>query len=294
MDPLAQKAAFAKLHPVSWLELALRWVRILYAFTKSDYKTVVFPVLYYALMATPEIRYYKIPSLILWIWTHLLQFTAANQMFSCEEDSHNKPYRPIPAGLITTTTTRLLRWILLPACLLLSWSCDVLYPGVSLAAAFMAYNEFGLGDYWYSKNVLNAIGLVSWNVGAASIACAGAAPQNEDAWIAPFISIALIASTIHIQDFRDVVGDELRGRETFPVLMPEFSRRASFLLLIGWSLGLSRFWNLDDTTTCVFVIFGSIIGLRVMYKRKEEEDKVSLRLYMIWLCVGQTLPFSHY
>lgn len=107
------------------------------------------------------------------VWLFLLQFNAANQMFNSDEDALNKPYRPIPAGLITVENTRILRWALVPVCLGLSWACDVLYPGLSLSAAFIVYNELGLGDYWFTKNFLNAVGLVSWDIGAAKIACGG-------------------------------------------------------------------------------------------------------------------------
>lgn len=94
-------------------------------------------------------------------------------MFSPQEDAENKPYRPIPAGLITVKATRVLRWSLFPLCLGVSWACGVIYPGISLSLAFIVYNELGLDSYWYTKNFLNAIGIVSWNVGAANIAGAG-------------------------------------------------------------------------------------------------------------------------
>jgi 4-hydroxybenzoate polyprenyltransferase len=107
------------------------------------------------------------------VWLFLLQFNAANQMFTMEEDALNKPYRPIPAGLITIGKAKVLRWGLVPLCLGLSWIFEVIYLGLSLSVAFILYNECGLDRYWFTKNALNAIGLVSWNVGAASIACGG-------------------------------------------------------------------------------------------------------------------------
>lgn len=124
-------------------------------------------------MAAPTISFASLPRLALWVWLYLLQFNAANQMFSPDEDAMNKPYRPIPAGLISVDATRILRWVLVPVCLALSLAYDVFYPGLSLALAFVVYNELGLDSYWYTKNFLNAVGLVSWNIGAARIASAG-------------------------------------------------------------------------------------------------------------------------
>lgn len=90
-------------------------------------------------------------------------------MYGVEEDTINKPYRPIPAGLMTVRGTKILRWALVQICLALSVAFDVVYPGVSLTLSFVVYNELGLDNAWYSKNFLNAVGLVSWNVGAARI-----------------------------------------------------------------------------------------------------------------------------
>lgn len=100
----------------------------------------------------------------------LLQFCAANQVLSPQEDALNKPYRPIPAGLISQPACRVLRWFLIPFCMALSYRYDVIWPGISLTVSFFIYNEGGLDSYWFTKNFLNGWGLVSWNIGAAKIA----------------------------------------------------------------------------------------------------------------------------
>ncbi|KAJ6481217.1 UbiA prenyltransferase family [Mycena vitilis] len=252
-------------------------------FTRSDYKTIFFPVIFYGLAATPKILFGRLPLLALWVWLHLLQFCTANQMFSRQEDSINKPYRPIPAGLISVRNTKILRWILVPACLSLSWTCDVLYPGISLAVAFGLYNEFGLDSVFYTKNVLNAIGIVSWNVGAAKIAGAGFHEPGSIQYIAPYICTFLIATTIHVQDFRDEAGDRQQGRRTFPVLLPALSRQVTFVLMSGWSFGLAAFWarSFAPVPMTIFVLTGTYIGVRVLTQRTEPEDKVTLRFYMV-------------
>lgn len=243
----------------------------------------------------------RLPHLAVWVWLHLLQFCAANQALSPEEDALNKPYRPIPAGLISIRGARVLRWLLVPVCLALSWALDVIHPGISLAISFIVYNELGLDSYWYTKNFLNAVGLVSWNIGAAKIACAGTlSPQlspnllsltgsiqtenvslDQRAWFAPYVSTLLIATTIHIQDFRDEAGDRKQGRVTFPVVMPEFSRRMTFLIVAVWSFGLASYWNLSSVASPWFVTLGMYVALRVLQQRTEHEDKVSLRIYMV-------------
>ncbi|KAJ7160989.1 UbiA prenyltransferase family-domain-containing protein [Mycena filopes] len=273
-----------------WFWHVLKCAYISYAFTKSDYKTVVLPVIFYGLMAARTVQRAQILPLIFWVWIHLLQFNMANQMSNSEEDSLNKPYRPIPSGLITAQKTRILRWILMPVCLGISWSYNVFSAGISLTLAFIAYNEFGLDNYWYTKNFLNAIGLVSWNVGATTII--SGAESMQGTWLAPWISIALISSTIHIQDFRDVVGDKQQGRTTFPVVMPEFSRLASSIIILVWSVILPVYCNPNIPAAVLLVFCGLAISLRLMYKRDEADDKISLRVYMFWLTVAQTMPLS--
>ena len=128
----------------------------------------------YGLLAAPRLSLIRLPQLVAWVWLYLLQFCAANQGYSTEEDALNKPYRPIPAGHISVGATVVLRWLLVPVCLGLSFAYDIMYPGLSLTIAFVVYNEFGFDSAWYTKNFLNAVGLVSWNIGAAKIAGGGA------------------------------------------------------------------------------------------------------------------------
>ncbi|KAJ8074208.1 hypothetical protein PM082_012500 [Marasmius tenuissimus] len=269
-------------------------VHIAFAFTMSDMKTIIIPVMCYGLMSAPSMPgLHVVIHLLVWIWLYLLQFCAANQMYSPDEDGMNKPYRPIPSGLMTTKSTYKLRWALVPICLWLSWKNGVLIPGIVLTLAFMAYNEGGLDSQWYSKNFLNAVGIVSWDVGASIIAAGAGQPDLNDIsfWIVPLFSVGLIWTTIHVQDFRDEVGDRLQGRTTFPTLLPEGSRYITFIVINSWTAALGCFWNLSMPGYCLFLTFGCYLSLRIFFQRSEDEDKVTLRVYMIWLTIARTLPY---
>jgi hypothetical protein len=119
--------------------------------------------------------------------------------------------------------------------------------------------------------------------------------------VAPFISVAVIWSTIHVQvsnrvfiaisganaetypqDFRDEAGDRMQGRITLPTFLPVASRYLTLFLLIAWSIGLGLFWQLNETALASFVIFGVYLSLRIFLQRSEAEDKVSLRIYMVY------------
>lgn len=111
----------------------------------------------------------------------------------------------------------------------------------------------------------------------------GLVSPGGNQWLAPYISTVLIATTIHVQDFRDEAGDRQQGRITFPVVMPEVSRRMTLVLMAAWSFGLAVFWGngLSVIISASFVGLGLYIAIRVMLQRTEPEDKVTLQLYMV-------------
>jgi len=107
---------------------------------------------------------------VLWTWLHLLQFCVSNQSQNPEEDVLNKPWRPIPSGIVSVLNARILRWILLPLCLSLSMSLEALWQSTSLAMGFIVYNELHIDSHWLMRNACNAWGYASFNAGASAIA----------------------------------------------------------------------------------------------------------------------------
>ncbi len=263
--------------------------------------------MFYAYMsAKPSLYSLKVPRAAFWLWIHLFQFCVANQVLSPEEDALNKPYRPIPSKLISVPAARALRWSLAPVCLGLSWAYGLLNNGVGLTLAFALYNEFGLDSYWLSKNLLNAVGSVLWNVGAAKIASGGncflcglylfinsrflnrvglsnSLINHHNSWMAPYVVALIVTTTSHIQDFRDEAGDLKQGRLTLPILMPKFSRAITPLVLTSWSFGLAHLWLLElrGTASLLFIALGLFTGGRIFLYRSEEEDKFSYRCYLV-------------
>jgi 4-hydroxybenzoate polyprenyltransferase len=105
-----------------------------------------------------------------WTWLHLLQFCVSNQSQDPEEDALNKPWRPIPSGLVSAAGARALRWILVPLCPLLSACLGIHWHSISLALASLAYHELHFQSHGLMRNVCNAWGYASFNAGAAMIA----------------------------------------------------------------------------------------------------------------------------
>ena len=138
------------------------------------------------------------PSLLVirgfWVWLHLLQFCVSNQSVEPDEDSKNKPWRPIPAGNISLHAARRLRWLLLAACLAYSAETGVLVAGATLSFATWAHNEANLGSHWLSRNALNAIGYASFSIGASNAGCAGAYLRSFSPIATPKCSRCLVRS----------------------------------------------------------------------------------------------------
>lgn len=112
----------------------------------------------------------------LWIWLHLLAFTTSNQSCSLAavvEDAENKADRPIPSGRMSLLQARILRWLLVPACLAVSYqfSASVLAASMAVIAITFWYNELGgSGNHWFIRNLLNGIGFGAFETGATLLA----------------------------------------------------------------------------------------------------------------------------
>ncbi|KAI0295102.1 UbiA prenyltransferase family [Multifurca ochricompacta] len=260
---------------------------ILYLFTLSDLKTIVLPVYtIFAYLTAPHTTVERMLYALLWTWLHLLQFCVSNQSLDPEEDASNKPWRPIPSGLMSVVGARALRWVLLPSCFFLSVYLEAYWQGISLALAFLAHNEFGLHSHMIMRNVCNAWGYASFNAGASVIA-AGHSTMTTRTTISFAINALVILSTIHAQDFRDEVGDKLMGRRTIPIVWPEASRIGILVMLAAWSIGLSWVYGLASIFSVPFCAWAFFVGLRFFRKRTAEADKLSYRYYNIWLAAAQ-------
>ena len=242
---------------------------------------------------------------IFWTWLHLLQFCVSNQSLDPEEDSSNKPWRPIPIGLISINGARNLRWVLLPFCLSISVRLEACWQGISLALAILAHNEFGLHSHLFLRNVCNAWGYASFNAGALTIVSGTfsdttctAAPrlclQPSPFWletgqttistrsqISFAINALIIITTIYAQDFRDEIGDKCMGRRTVAIVWPEGSRISICMILIAWSVGLSWACELSSFFAVPFCVLAAFVGLRFLRKRTKEADQRSYRYYNV-------------
>lgn len=96
-------------------------------------------------------------------------------------------------------------------------------------------------------------------------------------------------TTIHTQDYKDVLGDAAAGRVTLPIAHPTLSRVATAFILVAWSWGVSLIWRLDHLTAAFMCALALAVGVRFVVRRDVRADLVSAYLYN----VSRKKPLPH-
>lgn len=265
----------------------------MFYFTKSDFKTTVIPVTVFAAFAAPLNSSKDLLHSACWIWLHLLQFDVSNQCAGVVEDKANKPDRPIASGRISLEDAWMLRWALVPICVAYSAFYSIPVALTSLAIAFLSfvYNELGIhAGHWIGRNTCVAVGYGLYELGATYIAGKDKDYIDEVGVVAVLSTIGILATTYHVQDFKDYEGDRAIGRKTFPIVMPVLARQQVMVALMLWSLGVSYLWGLDSVISTIVCGLGLYVGLRFMTMKNKVQDQHSFYWYNIWLTAVNCLP----
>ncbi|KIK81858.1 hypothetical protein PAXRUDRAFT_832579 [Paxillus rubicundulus Ve08.2h10] len=279
---------------VSFPRLAFFYLETIFLFTRSDYKTIFFPVIISATATAPCAGLKQFIHTATWVWIHLLQANVSNQTYSAHEDVINKPWRPLPSGRITVDETRRFRWFLLAICLCLSGWHGV---GVFSASAALSLVEIVHDDYGFSsdpvfKNLCNVVGYLTFELGATMILCGLEMSVDRTSFVALLTSGLLIFTTIHAQDFADADGDRVSGRRTLPIVAPEGSRIYILTALPVWSIALSALWGLGPFCGMFFLLMGLFVGSQYFRFRDATHDQSSYVLYNVWLLAAHVLPMN--
>lgn len=230
----------------------------------------------------------RIPQVSLWLWLVILQFCVQNQRStgSIAEDSINKPWRPIPSGRMTSQqadkllcVTNIIAWAL-------SYHLNVVPIFLVSTCLITAYNDFGGGNKsGIVRNLFCGAGFSCYFSGALSIAVGPNVPLSSAAWkwIA-VIAFGILATTIHVQEFRDEAGDKARGRRT---LVTELGRKLAlctvFVTVVFWSVYTPLgFFAGGWKTAMLPVVFGGALLATASKAYKENSTKLDRKLYKIW------------
>ncbi|KAI6100350.1 UbiA prenyltransferase family-domain-containing protein [Pisolithus sp. B1] len=268
----------------------------LFLFTQSDIRIALLPVTLFSVAAAPLASPIRVLETTFWIWLHLLQCNVANQIKAPDEDEINKPSRPIPAGRITVEDATTLRRALVPICLLYSalYSVELMQISLTLILFTMWYNERDGDKHSFSKNFLTAVMYGISELGGTLVAGHDRTQVSPTGRIAAEVTVAVFASTLHAQDFKDADGDRSTGRRTFPIAYPVASRFATGLAIPLWSIFLTLMWQLDLLCATAFVGYGCYVGARFMFYRTVQDDKLSCKHYCAWFSIHHLFPAYWY
>ncbi|GJE90600.1 UbiA prenyltransferase family [Phanerochaete sordida] len=256
----------------------------LFLFTKDDIKTTFVPIICFTLAAAPIHSISHALHAALWLWLHLLHFDVANQIHAVDEDAINKAHRPLPSKRIEPRAAIRLCWALIPICFGFSslYSAQVLWASITFAALTFIYNELHIdAGFWLLRNVVNGLGFASFECGTTLLAGRSQEHLDSAAWLAIFHSASILATTIQVQDFKDVTGDARVGRATFPLVSELRARISVFVTVVPWSIVLAYVWKLDLLPALGFTALGVFLGARFLVLRCVEQDRKSYQIYNV-------------
>lgn len=287
----------------------------LFLFTKSDFKTVIFPQSIFAIAvaltgaATSSGLHQsaekilavlsRVPHMVAWIWIHLLVEDIANQRQaqSVAEDTVNKPWRPLPSGRLSQSEALALLRAGVPAAAAVSLLVGAFTPSVAFTTLVWLYNDLeGSSAGPILRNVVNAAGLCCLGWGGHTVLETDLnehIPLSLDwrlSWV--LLTAAVVATTVHAQDMPDVNGDRARQRRTFPLVYGETAARWSLaVLVVLWSVILPVFCNVRNPfVRWLPVGVGSCISVLTTLYQHESSDRLVWNLWCFWVAGLYLLP----
>ncbi|PYI09499.1 hypothetical protein BO78DRAFT_308475 [Aspergillus sclerotiicarbonarius CBS 121057] len=292
--------------------------RSIWLFTYSDLKTIIATSVGFGMLTAAGASAFKVDpmaswldypkgllAVFLWTWLNLLPFSIDNQRqpASILEDSLNKPWRPMPAKRMTPQQARQLMLIL---------DAAAVGASVLLGGGFTpCLTLLGLG-YWYNqargsdngfavRNLINGLGFVSYLCGAAQLALGRvrwaqfiAGGSRGLLWLATIG--AVVMTTVQTQDMYDQVGDRARGRRTLPLIIGDGPARwVTAIAMAIWGPYCVWFWSGTPTAQSLGggvmgVGLAWVIARRCLTVRSQAGDRVTFRLWNLWLVSLYALP----
>lgn len=166
---------------------------------------------------------------LVYFWLYLYTFCLTNQLAGLREDQLNKPFRPLVAGEAGRRATVWRAVFALAAFPLAGWALGVWQWALVWEAVTLLHN-LGGARRWVVKNAVISLGIPlmlgpAWQM---------VAPLTAEAWRWMVTLAVSVFFLIPVQDLRDLHGDAVTGRRTFPLAFGENATRT--FLCVGFGL----------------------------------------------------------
>ncbi|MEP7104091.1 MAG: UbiA family prenyltransferase [Candidatus Dojkabacteria bacterium] len=265
-------------------------INIFWRFIRSDIWATIIPGLIMTSIALIHFHIDLKVSIII-LFQSLIYFTLyeysfvlTNQLGSIEEDSINKPFRPLPQKLVTRNQT-LQRSLLVSLIFLIVGFLLGILPWAILWVSVSLFHNIWGHRHWLTKNV------ISMSLGILSII--GAAWELVMPLEPSVLKWGIVISTILgfcavMQDFRDVSGDRLSKRKTLPIDLGDYKARivsffisvTSFIVFYIFIIYPSRDNDLTRVFSLVIFFLFLFIPTRLLIYRDPKSDHITYTILL--------------
>ncbi|KAJ5203203.1 hypothetical protein N7449_005282 [Penicillium cf. viridicatum] len=150
-------------------------------------------------------------------------FDIINQTMSVDEDRINKPYRPIPAGLLSLKQAKVRLFLsvclspLIIGALAGPWAAFWIICWIAWVTFCYVWPK---ANNWFFRNAFSALGHI-FLLRLMNEIVYSHFPIVNTRFDLDVVNAALAMVTVHVQEFHDVEGDRKSGRRTLPLLLSE-------------------------------------------------------------------------
>ncbi|MBG1270192.1 UbiA family prenyltransferase [Nostoc sp. WHI] len=284
-----------------WTQRVVREAQIFWHTTKRDLTASIVPALLF-MIAAWSVNSGSFGDLfiymgrgVLFFAFYIYTFCLSNQLRGLEEDRINKPDRPLASGAISYEGAQIRYSICLVLYSLIGWWFGALEWALLWQVGTILHNECKWDKNLYGKNFIMGLGTLAQLAGAWQMVT----PITQDAWRWIIVIAIAIMPLMPLQDLRDMEGDRLMNRKTFPLVYGETATRV--LICVGFALflpltvhftmmvpiGLS--WATTQWEIAMGVVCW-IIAARVVFYRSPKADNLTYALFPLWYCIALISP----
>ena len=207
------------------------------------------------------------------------------------EDRINKPWRVGPTGRLAPDQMRKLLIVAMPCILAASfylgaWQESALHLGL----AWM-YNDLQAGETIIGRNLIISIAFALYNGASLRIASGPDYEVHQAGFSWLLIISAVVLSTMHVQELKDVAGDKVRNRRTVPLVFGDSVARWSVAVpVLAWSVICPLYLRLGLLGFVLPVTLGVFVACWTLWTQNIQAARLSWQIWALWLISLYVLP----